>query len=442
MFVGLRYTLARKRNFLLSFVSLISMLGVSLGVFVLIVALSVMNGSVTVLREEALKSVPHVLLRGSSGQDWTALAEAFMADADVVAAAPFLAGEAVLRHQGSSGFIRLRGVVPQLEAATVDVGSGTDFDRGDDSQQAEINRSFQILLERLGEVPDGIVLGGRLAARLGVFGGGFGNNEVGITPLPSLLRRDFGDSRGFQVVGIGDFGTYGNDDMALVNMAQAESLFAADPGLRPALRLRVTDVFQAGPIAERAAAQALAETRETGVANTADNMSAAGALEITPWYVSSASLFNALTMEKIMTALMLLMIVAVGAVNIVSTLVMAVADKGADIAILRTMGASSRQIMAVFMLQGLVAGAVGTALGAGLGLPMAWGIDELSLLLEGLLSTVLGYEVYLVSHLQAEVRVLEVLLVCTAALLISFLATLYPAYRASRVQPAEVLRYE
>ena len=144
-----------------------------------------------------------------------------------------------------------------------------------------------------------------------------------------------------------------------------------------------------------------------------------------------------------MTGFMLMMIVAIGAVNIVSTLVMAVADKGADIAILRTMGASSRQIMLVFIMQGLLAGAVGTVLGVVLGLPLAVSINDLSLLLEGFINNLLkGADVYFVSHLQAQVRLGEVLLVCFAALAVSFLATLYPAYRASRVQPAEVLRYE
>ena len=432
LFIGLRYSLARKHSFILSFVSLISMLGVSLGVLVLIVALSLLNGSITVLREETLKSVPHVLLSGPAvAADWRSGAALALAHPEVTAAAPYIEGEAVLRHQGVSGFLRLRGVVADLEAAVADA-----------DRDGLYERHYARLLQRLAAAPDGIILGTRLAARMGVFG----EDELSVTPLYSVLRRGFSDyggdhgsdrggnsssgggSIGLRVVGIADFGLYGNDDIAVVNLARAESLFAPDPGVGMQLRLRVADVFRAGAIAE----EALGGTIE---GTNAD-------LHILPWNVARANLFNALAMEKVMTAFMLLMIVAVGAVNIVSTLVMAVSDKGADIAILRTLGADSRQIMAVFVVQGLLAGAVGTVLGGGLGLLLADGIDDLSLLLEWLLNNLLTEDIYFVSHLEARIRGVEVLLVCGAALLVSFLATLYPAYRAGRIQPAEVLRYE
>ncbi len=420
LFIGLRYSLtrARKGNFLLSFVSLISMLGVSLGVLVLIVVLAVMNGSIAVLRAEALKSVPHVLLSGAAvDANWQAVAELAVADSQVLAAAPYMEGEATLRHQGEDSFVRLRGVGSGLEAAVLDGNSSR----------------YQELLMDLEAQANGVILGIQLAAALGVRSG----DEVSVLPLHSLIRRNFDDTQGLQLVGIADFGLYDNSNMAVINLSQAQSLFAADPGVSTALRLRVTDLFQAAAIAGRA-------LRGAEVAQGVDVAGVEGIedVEIAPWNITRANLFNALNMEKAMTGFMLLMIVIVGAVNIVSTLVMVVSDKGADIAILRTMGASSRQIMLVFMLQGLLAGAVGTLLGAIAGLLLANGIGGLSLLLERMLNNLLADANVFIPHFQSQIIPIEVLLVCLVALAISFLATLYPAYRASRVNPAEVLRYE
>ena len=165
--------------------------------------------------------------------------------------------------------------------------------------------------------------------------------------------------------------------------------------------------------------------------------------EIVSWNEAQANLFNALNMEKILTSFMLLMIVVIGAVNIISTLVMVVSDKTSDIAILRTMGASRSSVMKIFVLQGMVAGIFGTAVGAFLGILLANYVTELSLMLERLINFIFTEgNVYFISHLRTQVNFGEVLMVCIAALLISFLATLYPAYRASKIQPADVLRYE
>lgn len=405
LFVGLRYSLTRKRNFLLSFVSLISMLGVSLGVLILIVALSVMNGSISTLRAEALKSVPHVTLSGAAiSADWQGQAEMASRSGQVIAAAPYLEGEATLRHQGENVFARLRGVDPRLEGEVV----------------SNPGRRYQELLDALARTDDGIILGTQLAGSLGIYG----NGEVSATALGSLLARSLSDSQGFRVVGFADFGLYDNNNIALINLDQARQLFREDAGVDLQLRLRVNDVFEAEQIA-----------------NTIFQQS--GELDIVPWNVAQASLFNALRMEKILTSFMLLMIVIIGAVNIVSTLVMVVSDKGADIAILRTMGASRNTIMKVFIVQGLIAGLIGTLVGALLGVVLANNITYLSLRLEQLINSVFTESnVYLISHLQTQVNWQEVLLVCLAAVFISFIATLYPAYRASKIQPAEVLRYE
>ena len=403
--VGLRYTLARKQNFFLSFVSLISMLGVSLGVMILIVALSVMNGSIDTLRADALKSVPHVTVSGDRvTTNWNELANIALNSPNVISAAPYLEGEANILYQGNNRFVSLRGVEGVLEAGVVDNPSS----------------GYKDLLIVLSETENGIILGAQLASNLGIFSGA----DLSVTTLGSLLARNLADTQGFTVVGYADFGAYGNSDTGLVNLAQAQQLFAQNSASQLQLRLRVDDVFNAKAIAE-------------------DLFADYSDLSVQSWDEAQASLFNALRMEKVLTTFMLLMIVMVGAVNIVSTLVMVVADKGADVAILRTMGASRSTIMKIFVVQGLVAGFLGTLLGAILGTLLAANITDISLILERVINSLArDSNRYFISHLQTQIEWGEVALVCIAALTISFLATLYPAYRASKIQAAEVLRYE
>jgi len=403
LFVGLRYSFARKRNLLLSFVSLISMLGISLGVLILIVALAVINGSINTLRDEALKSVPHVTLSGPGVErNWREYLEQARLDPQILAAAAFVEGEVLLRYQGEDQFVRLRGVEPTSEAQVVD----------------ELDRSYQALLSALRESGNGIILGTQLAGGLGIFGRG----EVSATALRSLLARDLSSRQGFSVVGFADFGVYGNNNVAVAQLEQARDLLGRDAPLQ--IRLKVSNVLEARAIAS---AQFSGEEGVT----------------VLPWDEAQASLFNALNMEKFLTGFMLLMIVLIGAVNIISTLVMVVADKGPDIAILRTMGASRRGIMIVFIVQGMIAGLVGTLVGTLLGVVLAHNVSAISLAIEQAINSVFsGANVYLLSHLQTQLYWNEVLMIGLAAMLISFLATLYPAYRASRVQPAAVLRYE
>ncbi|MED6333431.1 MAG: lipoprotein-releasing ABC transporter permease subunit [Pseudomonadota bacterium] len=403
LFVGLRYSLTRRRNRFLSFVSVISMLGVSLGVMVLIVALSVINGSINSLRNEALKSVPHVTIAGESLEsNWERQAINAQLSDQVLAAAPFLEGEAVLRYQGKNIFIRVRGVDPQREAEIVNNES----------------QSFSNLLDILQERNNSIILGTQLASQLGISSG----NELSVTSLNSLLTRSLSDAQGFEVTGFADFGIYGNQAIALINLNEARELFAQDRGVNLQLRLRVSDIFNAELIAM-------------------DLFENSGNLDIQSWNETQATLFNALNMEKLLTSFMLLMIVVIGAVNIISTLVMVVSDKTSDVAILRTMGASRSIIMKIFVVQGLIVGIVGTTIGALLGLLLANNITKLSLWLEQLINLVFAdANIYLISHLQTRVNASEVMLVCLISLLICFLATLYPAFRASKIQPAEALR--
>ena len=405
LFVGLRYSFAKKYNFFLSFVSLISVLGVSLGVMVLIVALSIINGSIATMREETLKSVPHVTIDDVNIElNWEDYIKRSMSNPDVVAAAPYLEGEAVLRFQGANQFASLRGVIPTLESEVVD----------------NPNQPYRELLQLLEETENGIILGTQLAGALNIYN----SAEVNITTLGSLLQRSLGNARGYEVIGFADFGFYNNNNIALINLESSKKLFANNSGIDLRLRLKVNDVLRA----EEIATSVLPEL---------------GDKSVIPWNEAQASLFNALNMEKILTSFMLLMIVVIGAVNIVSTLVMVVSDKSADIAIIRAMGASRASVVKIFVVQGMVAGLLGTFIGALLGVALANYITKLSLLLERFINSIFDdRNIYLISHLQTFINFSEVLLVCVAAFIICFLATLYPAYRASKIQPAEVLRYE
>ncbi|MEX0740555.1 MAG: FtsX-like permease family protein [Pseudohongiella sp.] len=409
LFVGLRFVRARKKNQLMSFVSLISMLGIALGVLALIAVMSVINASTSTMRDETLKSVPHAgLVLPADGIDWPQAAQILQQQDGIVAAAPFIEGEAWLRYEGTGEFVAVRGIDPASEPAVL--------------QQDSPN--MRQLIEELAATPDGIILGTRLASRLRMFNG----MQLSVTPLSSLLRRDTGDARSFRVLGVADFGFYDNASTALVNLSAAQSLFVGSTaaGGRLQMRLRVDDLFNAATLSAQAA----------------DALPAAD-YQVSSWDQTRRSLFDALRMEKVLTGFMLLMIVIIGAVNIVATLVMTVADKSADIAILRTMGAGRGTVMAVFVIQGFAAGVFGTVLGALGGIALAASIGDLTRTVQTLLNNTLAPgDVYMIAHLQSELQWADVALVCACALLISLLATLYPAWRASRIQPADVLRYE
>ena len=407
IFIGVRFSRARKRTGLLSFVSTISMLGVLLGVMILIIALSVMNGSISFLRNEALKSVPHLTATSPTmSAEWPRYAEAFLGNASVLAIAPYVQFEALLSIEGSTEFIQVRGIEPALE-------QGVAGHTGDRAREA---------LSALDETPNGVVLDSRLASRMGIRPG----DELTIAALDRLLRRSKSAPQAFKVLGYADFGAYSGGNIVLLNRGEALML---DGNAQTLLRASLDDVFSA----ERVKRELDASNQVLGIAG----------IEFETWREAQASLFGALAMEKFLTGLMLLTIVAVGAVNIVSTLVMAVAEKGPDIAILRTMGASRGTVMRLFIVQGGVSGLIGTTLGALLGVLLVFNLAKLSLLLEQAFGWLTGNSnVVFVSHLQTQVVWSEVALVCFAGLLISLLATLYPAYRASKIEPAEVLRYE
>ncbi|MES3008071.1 MAG: lipoprotein-releasing ABC transporter permease subunit [Pseudomonadota bacterium] len=416
LFIGLRYTRTRKKSQIISFVSIVSTLGITVGVLALIVVLSVINGSTSTMRDETLKSVPHASIADGNGlaTRWPELLAAVQAHPEVIGAAPYVEGEGWLRYDGGGEFLQIRGVDPEYEP---------------DVLQVE-NPVFLTLLERLSETDNGIILGLSMANRLGMYQG----DELTLMSLNSLIGRNLSDVMKFQVVGAVDFGFYGNNNTVMIGLSAAQTLFGGSAPPSSAqdvhLRLRVTDVFNAGAIAQEA-------LNTLPVALSSDQLSSSS------WSETQSSLFDALRLEKTLTGFMLLMIVVIGAVNIVSTLVMVVADKSADIAILRTMGASRATIMTVFVTQGTTVGVFGTALGAVLGVLLSLNLTRVMQGIESMLNAAFSPDdVYMISYLRAELRAEDVVLICISALAVSFLATLYPAYRATRIQPAEVLRYE
>lgn len=408
LFIGFRYTRTRKKSQIISFVSIVSTLGITVGVLALIVVLSVINGSTSTMRDETLKAVPHASVQSSSGlNDWTVVRNSLGSSPGVIGAAPYVEGEAWLRYDGGGEFVQLRGVSPAFESEVLQVESP----------------GFRQLLDTLGQRENGIILGISLANRLGIFL----DDEITLMSLNSLISRELDDAMRFRVIGAADFGFYGNNNTAMISLEAAQHLLGEGNAAQDVrLRLRVDDVFNAGPIAT-AAVQSVADPE----------------LSSTSWSETQASLFGALRLEKTLTGFMLLMIVVIGAVNIVSTLVMVVADKSADIAILRTMGASRGTIMSIFVTQGTTVGVFGTLLGAVLGVLVSNNLSSVMGWIESTLNTVFApADVYMISYLRAELRSSDVVIICICALLVSFLATLYPAYRATRIQPAEVLRYE
>jgi lipoprotein-releasing system permease protein len=412
LFIGARYTRARRRSHFVSFISLTSIIGLALGVLVMILVLSVMNGFDYEMRHRVLGMVPHATLEaGQPLSDWQGLARQVESQPGVLASAPFTQMQGLLTGNGQVQKVLINAIEPSLEAR---VSIIEDFFLPGQGSLAAL---------RPGEF--GIVLGDTAAQRLGLQLGDrvtFVAPEVALTPAGMFPRM-----KRFTLVGLFHVGAGEVDGhVALVHRQDAARLLRWQADQVQGLRLQLADLFQAPQTAWQLVEQL---GREQFYARD--------------WTRSHGNLYQAIRMEKTMIGLLLLLIVAVAAFNIVSTLVMVVTDKKADIAILRTLGATPRQILATFMVQGCFIGVVGTLLGALLGVLAALNISALIAWVERSLGMrFLSAEVYFIDYLPSRVQLADVLIVCAAALLLSFLATLYPAWRAARTQPAEALRYE
>ncbi|MBT9530200.1 MAG: lipoprotein-releasing ABC transporter permease subunit [Pseudomonas sp.] len=409
IFIGARYTRAKRRNHFVSFISLTSMIGLALGVLVMIVVLSVMNGFDREMRTRVLGMVPHATVESSVPiNDWRSLAASMAKHPQVLAVAPFVQMQGLLSSNGEVQKVLINAIDPQEEAKVSIIGDY--FQKG--SLAALTPGSF------------GIVIGDSSAAKLGVGVGDkvtFVAPEVTVTPagmFPRLKR--------FTVVGIFHVGAGEVDNfVAMANIQDLARLHRWKPDQVQGIRLKLADLFQAPKVSWQLAGR------------LSDDFYARD------WTRSHGNLYQAIRMEKAIIGLLLLLIVAVAAFNIISTLVMVVTDKKADIAILRTLGTTPGQIMAIFMVQGTVIGVVGTLLGAALGSLASLYISSAIAGLESLFGfKILNAAVYFIDYIPAQLLLGDVLLVSAAALLLSFFATLYPAWRAARTQPAEALRYE
>lgn len=409
LLIGLRYTRAKRRNHFISFISATSMFGVILGVWALITVMSVMNGFHKDLRDRILFVVSHVTISDFDNKlaNWQALAEQVNTNLEVAAQSPFILGQGMITHGGEVTGALIRGIVPDKERQVSEV----------------LNHIVEGNPEALKPGDFGIILGATLARILGV--------QVGdkvtlvapkgkVTPaglLPRLKR--------FTVVGLFRINMYEYDSgIALIHIDDAARLLGFNNQIS-GLRLKLHDLDNAPEISRQ-----LDEQLQ-------------GRFRIRDWTQQHTQFFRALEIEKRVVFIVLTLIVAVAAFNIVSTLVMIVTDKQPDIAILRTLGMSPGSIMKVFMVQGTVIGVVGTLLGAVFGVFTALNVKTLIPALENFFNTELfPISVYLITDFPAELRSQDVGWVIAIALLLSFLATIYPAWRASRMQPAEALRYD
>jgi lipoprotein-releasing system permease protein len=407
LFIGLRYTRAKRRNHFISFISLVSMLGIAVGVTALITVISVMNGFEKELTDRILGMVAHVTVSGvdESVRDWQQAVTKADANPHVLGAAPYVERQALLQGTRVTGAV-IHGVLPEREPKV-----------------SEVDR--KMVKGRLGDLKPGafgIILGNELAMQLGV---GVGDKvtvittEVNATPVGAIPRY-----KRFDVVGIFSVGFQEYDEgLAIMHIDDAERLFQLDGPT--GIRLRLDDAFNAWDIG-RDLAQQLGQF-----------------YRVQDWREGHANFFRAVSMEKKVMFIILSLIVAVAAINLVSTLVMLVTDKQADIAILRTLGISPQSIMGVFMVQGVIVGAFGILLGVLGGILLATNLESLVKWIERTFHVeFLSPDVYYISEVPSDMHWNDVGWIAAIAFVFCLFATLYPAWRASRTHPAAALRYE
>ena len=407
--VGLRYTRAKRRNHFISFISLTSMIGIALGATALITVISVMNGFERELRERILGVASHATISGFDRalEDWESLAAAAEAHPEVVGAAPYVESQGMLTHAGQVRGVLIRGVFPSREPRVSEVGrflvEGT--------------------LESLAPGKFNMLIGRDLALRLGATVGTaltLVAPRARITPAGVMPRM-----RRFTVTGIFEAGHAQYDtSLAVVHVEDAQRVFRLGRGVS-GLRVKLTDMFDAPRVSRELA-------RSFG-----------GQYWLRDWTQHHANFFRALKIEKTVMFVILTLIVAVAAFNLVSTLVMVVTDKESDIAILRTLGASQSSILSIFIVQGTLIGIAGTIAGVAGGVALAAHVETLVPAIEGFFDTkFLSPDVYYISAVPSDMRWRDVAAVGAVAFVMSVLATIYPAWRASRVQPVEALRHE
>ena len=409
IFVGLRYTRAKRRNHFISFISLVSMLGIALGVTALITVLSVMNGFEKELRNSILRVASHsvVSVADNRMERWQDLAPYLEKYPDIIGMAPFISAEGMLTYGGEVSGTLIRGILPAVEPEVSSLGEDLINGRLDDLEPGRF----------------GMILGDDLARQLGLRLGDkvtLVTPQANVTPVGVMPRL-----KRFTLVGVFDTGNYEYDSvLSLVHIEDAARLFQM-PGEISGLRLKLKDMFTAPWLTRQ-----LVKELPVGYL-------------ITDWTRQHVNFFKAVKTEKTVMFVILTLIVAVATFNIVSTLVMVVTDKRADIAILRTLGASPGSIMVIFIVPGLVIGTFGTLLGAIGGIALAQNVETIVGAIEHMFHVkFLSPDVYFISDLPSDMHWSDVYVTSAVAFVLCLVATLYPAWRGSRTQPAEALRYE
>ncbi|MBV9575415.1 MAG: lipoprotein-releasing ABC transporter permease subunit [Gammaproteobacteria bacterium] len=411
LFIGLRYTRAKRRNHFISFISVISMIGIALGMTVLITVLSVMNGFDDEIQKRVFSMVPPITVSSISGyiSEWQDLQKEVMQLPAITASAPFVTGEVLLNSGGSTQPSIIFGVLPNQEKKVSQVANKMIAGKLSDLQSGKF----------------GIVLGEDLAARLYAK---IGDKITVVTPQVSLSPAGvIPRFKRFTVIGIFRAGNgFGFDrGVGFVHITDAQKLLGLNSHTVTGLHLNTSQVFAAPRIAQTLANQL------------------SPSASITTWATQFGEFFHAIQLEKTMMFLILMLIIAVAAFNLVSTLIMVVSEKEPDIAILRTFGATPGMIMTIFIIQGGIIGIVGTLLGLIGGISLAWNVTDIVNGIEHIFHVqFLSSNVYFVDYLPSKIEWWDVIKISGASLLLSLLATIYPAWRASKTDPVESLRYE
>lgn len=406
---GLRYLRAKRRNHFISFISAASMICIALGVAALITVMAVMNGLEQEMRNRILSNAAHAsILGGDEGlADWQSVAAQASKNPEVIGVAPFIDGEAMVKVGSDLSGTSLHGILPAEESRVSDIGRHMKAGSLDDLKPGEF----------------GIVLGVELAQTVGVAVGD--SIDLMIPQADALSSGVLPRLRRFKVVGTFQVGTRDFDSgLALLNLQDAATLYSMQDRVT-GVRLKLREMFDAPRVVDELSRQLK------------------GDYQFSDWTREHASFFKAVGTEKVAMFTILSMIVLIAAFQIVATLVMVVTEKQSDIAILRTLGAAPRSIIAIFMFQGSLIGIIGTAVGAVLGITLALNTPLLTAFLR--LATggqFLNPDIFYISELPSDLRTVDVVRVITMSLSLGILSTLYPAWRASRVQPAEALRYE
>jgi lipoprotein-releasing system permease protein len=411
VFVGLRYSLAREHSFFVSFITWVSLVGVALGVAALITVLSVMNGLESELRTRLLSLTAHATLNagGAPIAAWQSRIRQLQGSPGLTGAAPFLDTDAMLSRPPSMSGAIVRGIDPELDPQVSSIADAMREGKLSDLTPG----SNRIILGRMLAYQLQVGLGDEVTVMIPGNAGSAGTSDAIVPRL-----------RDFHVAGIFEIGLQEHDSvLALVNLQDAQALRGLDGPT--GIRLKFVDVLKAPELARDAAARL------------------APALQVRDWTQDNEAYFRAIRIEKTMMGLMLLLIVAIAVFNIVATLIMVVNDKRTDIAILRTLGLSPRGIIAVFMTQGVLIGWIGAALGVAMGVALAGNVDVIVPFLEQTFGFhFMDPDVYYISGLPSEVHPGDVVRIGMAALILTLVATVYPALQAARTQPAEALRYE